>query len=252
MHWLVFGFSGVTCSGKTTQVIIAILYLLKSTLCNSFYFIFFVNIYIYYYSQANMLKNYLSDTENQALLFSSNMPIKIVKLISQDDYFLPINHPNHIWIKHLNHINWDILTALDMDRMCNDIKEIIGTDYTLHTKEESLLDNNFYQQTTQQQSPVELNILIIEGFLIYNHPAIAELCQLKFHLHIPYEICYQRRSNRTYEPADVPGYFEFCIWPMYQEYLKNYIEQDNVIMLNGGIQIEKCFNYILNCIKNVL
>lgn len=192
-----------------------------------------------------MLQKYLSDPENHAL-FSPNIPIKLVKLISQDNYFLPVDHPNHIWIKHLNHINWDIITALDMNRMCNDVKEIIG-DYTLYTKDTT----EIFQHLSHRQ-PQELNILILEGFLIYNHPAIAELCQLKFHLHIPYEICFARRSVRTYEPADVPGYFESCIWPMYQQYFKDFIDQENVIKLNGEIATDKCFNYILNCIKNIL
>lgn len=192
-----------------------------------------------------MLQKYLSDPENQAL-FSPNIPIKLVKLISQDNYFLSVDHPNHTWINHLNHINWDVITALDMNRMCTDVKDIIG-DYTLYAK-----DSTEIFPLSSHRQPKELNILIIEGFLIYNHPAIAELCQLKFHFHLPYEICFARRSVRTYEPADVPGYFESCVWPMYQQYFKDYIDQENVVMLNGEIATEKCFNYILNCVKNAL
>lgn len=56
-----------------------------------------------------------------------------------------------------------------------------------------------------------LNVLIMEGFLIFNHPVTLDLCNVKFHLHVPYEVCYDRRKERTYDPPDVPCKFEKLI-----------------------------------------
>lgn len=207
MEWLVVGFSGVSCGGKTTM--------------------------------ANMLFNYLSDPQNQ---YSLNQAYRInsVKVINQDNYFLPKDHPNHTWIAKLNHINWDIISALDMDQMCLDINACFGQNFHLYEKSED--DENL-------PTVDEINILIIEGFLLFNHTAIRNLCQIKFHVHLPYEICYARRSVRTYDPPDVPGYFETCVWPMYQKYFKDYVDRDDVLMINGASDREKCFRYALECIK---
>lgn len=196
--------SGVTCGGKTTIT--------------------------------NLLRDCLSDLANKNVL-NDNITIKSVKMISQDDYFWPVDSPHHKLCEHLNHINWEILSALDMDRMCNDLKELIGH------------ESNLYRR----QSPdvaMDLNILIIEGFLIFNHPAIFDLCQIKFHLHLPYEECYRRRSNRRYEPPDIVGYFEGYVWPLYEKHFRKFSDSGEVIMLNGSMSVQKCFVFVLNCIRN--
>ncbi|KAJ8969151.1 hypothetical protein NQ314_001892 [Rhamnusium bicolor] len=48
------------------------------------------------------------------------------KIFSQDDYFLDVEDPRHVWIPELNHINFDILTSLDMEKMHDDILKFIG------------------------------------------------------------------------------------------------------------------------------
>lgn len=53
-----------------------------------------------------------------------------------------------------------------------------------------------------------LNVLIMEGFLIFNHPVTLDLCNVKYHLHVPYEVCYARRNQRSYDPPDVPCKFK--------------------------------------------
>lgn len=183
-----------------------------------------------------MLKNVLGDSANINML-SDNISIKTVKIISQDDYFWPVESPHHIICEHLNHINWEILSSLDMDRMCNDLKELIGH------------ESNLYRRQSFGES-VDLNILIIEGFLIFNHPAIFDLCQIKFHLHLPYEECYRRRSNRVYDPPDIIGYFEGYVWPLYEKHFKKFADSGEVIILNGNMSSEKCLVFVVNCIRN--
>ena len=46
-------------------------------------------------------------------------------VISQDDYFLPENDPRHVFIPQLNYSNWDILSALDMDKMRRDVNTVL-------------------------------------------------------------------------------------------------------------------------------
>jgi nicotinamide/nicotinate riboside kinase len=51
------------------------------------------------------------------LAYKLNKMFPTSKLISQDDYFLDVDDPRHTWITELNHINFDILSSLDMEKM---------------------------------------------------------------------------------------------------------------------------------------
>ncbi len=183
-----------------------------------------------------MLQDVIGDSANSNIL-NDNISIKSVKIVSQDDYFWPVDSPHHTLCERLNHINWEILSSMDMDRMCNDLKELIGHESNLYRRQSS-------------DVTIDLNILIIEGFLIFNHPAIFDLCQIKFHLHLPYEECYRRRSNRIYNPPDIIGYFEGYVWPLYEKHFKKFSESGEVIMLNACMSNEKCLLFVLNCVKN--
>lgn len=173
-------------------------------------------------------------------------------MINQDEYFLPVDHPNHTWIEKLNHINWEILTALDVDKMCDDIRAIVGCD--TYYERNSLL---MMETTTSMlddvsvTDPIETNILIVEGFILFNHTVSSDLCDIKFHLHLPYEKCWERRQKRVYVPADVVGYFEACVWPYYEKYFKETRENQEVIKLNGELAREKILNFVLKYVQSV-
>jgi len=204
-QWLVIGISGVTCGGKTTL--------------------------------ANSLYKHFKEKVGQEL--KTGIEINRVEMVNQDTYFRDVDDPNHQLVEKLNHLNWEIVEALDMNKMVADIMEILGNKFTLYKTRScgvaSSLDHgnlfhNHYNGTQFQYKPQPypvseddamldedhcnfkkivkhnnlLNILIIEGFLIFNHSVTLDLCNIKYHLHVPYEVCYARRSKRAYDPPDVP------------------------------------------------
>ncbi|XP_054286548.1 nicotinamide riboside kinase 1-like isoform X1 [Macrosteles quadrilineatus] len=125
-------------------------------------------------------------------------------VVSQDDYFLPPDDPRHTHLPELNHINWEIATALDMDRMVSDIREIL----------------------TRNPGGA---LLILEGYLIFTDPFLSSLCDLKYFFTISPEECRNRRAERAKEPPDPswaslwhdkPGYFENILWPEYERNLQ--------------------------------
>ncbi|XP_054286549.1 nicotinamide riboside kinase 1-like isoform X2 [Macrosteles quadrilineatus] len=133
-------------------------------------------------------------------------------VVSQDDYFLPPDDPRHTHLPELNHINWEIATALDMDRMVSDIREIL----------------------TRPMSEVKLPLLIIEGFLIFTDRYISSVCQHQLFFQLTREECWARRSVRTYDPPDVPGYFEQVVWPEYERHLQLALTiSDNLQLIPG-------------------
>ena len=41
----------------------------------------------------------------------------IANYMNQDDFYFDENHKGHIHVEELNHINWEVVTAFDMDKM---------------------------------------------------------------------------------------------------------------------------------------
>lgn len=151
-----------------------------------------------------------------------------------------------------------------MDKMLKDIFEILNSRFILHQtksvtnhfQSDNIFWDHYRSHLTEDKlnnhgilnkivkSNVLLNILIIEGFLVFNHAILLDLCNLKFHLHVPYEVCYERRQKRMYDPPDVPLYFEMAVWPSYEQHLKEIHNRDEIIFLNGETPPEKSHEYV--------
>lgn len=144
-------------------------------------------------------------------------------LIKQDDYFLPIDDPRHINIPELNHYNWEILTSMDMKKMISDVQDIVQN------------ENN-------------TRLLILEGFLLFNCKQLADICDLKYSLTLTREQCWERRKKRTYNPADVPGYFEKVVWPEYMRHQSEIMKDTNlhksIIFIDGSKDQEEIFTFV--------
>lgn len=81
----------------------------------------------------------------------------------------------------------------------------------------------------------DLRILIIEGFLIFNDKKLANLCHRKYFLTLTREQCWARRSVRTYDPPDVPGYFDLCVWPEYEKHRDQVFKQvPDITVIDGN------------------
>jgi nicotinamide/nicotinate riboside kinase len=246
-QWLIVGISGITCGGKTTL--------------------------------ASTLKNYFQERRGQEI--KAGVEINRVECINQDNYFRPIDDPNHQKIEKLNHLNWEIIESINTDRMADDIMKVLGKKFvlyntqskSLHVDHENLFAHHYapsynsmlnYSNGLMLNGENErlsfkhvkhnflLNILIIEGFLIFNHPVTFDICNTRFHLHVPYEVCFERRKKREYDPPDVLGYFEMVVWPEYEKNLQHFKHRKDVMFLNGEASPEKCFNFVLNSLINEL
>lgn len=119
-------------------------------------------------------------------------------MINQDNYFLPVDDPRHTKVPELNCLNFDLMSSLDMKQMHADVLDKVTMDAGKLCRRESLL--------------------ILEGFLLFNYKPLMELCDLKYLIDVPKDVCWERRKDRVYEPPDVPGYFEIIVWPEYLRY----------------------------------
>lgn len=199
-NWLVIGITGVTCSGKST-----------------------------------LARSIFNEINAKNVRLPEYITIGSVKLMRQDDYFHPKTAAEHIWIAELNYINREILSALNMTKMCNDLNDIVSTSYQPYRKTEEMC---------------VLNVLVIEGFLIFNCKEIRDMCQIKIAVELSYEECFKRRQNRKYNPPNPPGYFEKILWPFYVQHRNEYKDMEDLHVINGeiseGICLDKALEHIVN------
>lgn len=139
---------------------------------------------------ANRLQEYLSNSTNE-LCLSDHFRIGQVKIFHQDDYYYPVDYPYHEYSPDIFQINYDVIDAYNMNNLCDDVNKVLGDSFELYSKIQKFND--------------VVNILVIEGFSIFTWSKIEQLCQLKFHIHLPYEEASARRKVRVYEnfPSDV-------------------------------------------------
>lgn len=154
------------------------------------------------------------------------------KVISQDDYFFPEDSPHHVPCPGgVRHHNFDTLSALDMKTMMQDVTEILNS-HVDHTKQCTKGGDGTHVWNETDLSPV----LLVDGFILYDHPGILELCDLRYFFTLSREDCWERRKTRVYDPPDPPGYFEACVWPMYEEHLARVKEGvPDVVFLDGQL-----------------
>lgn len=196
MPWLIVGIAGCTCSGKSTlaRAIVARLERLRAGTGDG------------------------DEQSQSAAQLQLLRPLGKVQLVRQDDYFFRRDRPEHTWIPGWNYINREIMSALDMERMCADIDRIL------------------LEERSPDDESSRLNVLLIEGFLIFNHATVRARCALRFDLRIPFEECRRRRlTGHQYNPPNPPGYFEQFIWPFYQRHLAEYAGDEELVVLDGRL-----------------
>lgn len=181
---------------------------------------------------ATRLHQFLSDPSNANAY--DGFSINKVILVQQDKYFYPRDSPHHKWIPEINHINREILSAMDMDQFADDVDVTVRK---LKTDNRSMLSE-------WNGARMQLNIMIIEGFLIFNDERINKLCQLRFHIYLSYDVGYERRLTRNFKHinSNPKYYYEHYIWPMYQKHLGDVPNKANLIFINGEKDFDDVYN----------
>ncbi|KAF3695633.1 Nicotinamide riboside kinase 1 [Channa argus] len=135
-------------------------------------------------------------------------------IIAQDSYF---KDESDIPVDNNGFKQYDMLDALKMDTMMRDVA-------SWQRDPKSFLRQRGLSNTLRDGT--EVFVLIVEGFLIFNHRPLNVLFEKRYFMEIPYHVCKIRRSSRVYSPPDPPGYFDGHVWPMY---LKNRQEMEGMV-----------------------
>jgi len=169
---------------------------------------------------ASGLNNWLNKSEQNATL------------IMQDDFYkpaseLPIN-------TFTNFLEFDEPESVRMDLIKQKIEEWLD-------------------------EPVELDqedaqILIVEGTMIFTDPEICDLCDLRYLVHVDFEVAKYRRSLRNYPIPDPVGIMAQNIWPKYikhREIFRQLKSKYNFMckQIDGTVQVEQTIAGILLDVK---
>ncbi|KAK4294750.1 hypothetical protein Pmani_032647 [Petrolisthes manimaculis] len=175
---------------------------------------------------------------------------KGTRIIKQDDYFYPDDDPHHIPCPGgIQHNNYDVISSMDINKMIQDVKSVIHSSPTTSALTDTLtLGRESELSDTCKKCPMPLPILLLDGFMLYADPQLLEMCDLRYFFTLTRDECWERRQHRSYIPEDPPGYFETCVWPMYEEHLK-YVRENvsEVIYLEGcGDHFSDVWNRVLS------
>ncbi|XP_055352036.1 nicotinamide riboside kinase 2-like [Paramacrobiotus metropolitanus] len=158
-------------------------------------------------------------------------------VVHQDDFFRSVDDPAHEHVVEINHHNWDTISAVDFERMLQSVKE----NYTV------LLEKN----TRPVGADSRPRLLILEGILIFNVPQLACLLDRKYLITLTKEECRRRRLTRNYDPADVPGYFDLVVWPMYEKFLAQLQGTTDIEYFDGNDASERTVQVIVSDLLNL-
>lgn len=107
--------------------------------------------------------------------------------------------------------------------------------------------------------PVELDqedaqILIVEGTMIFTDPSICDLCDLRYLVHVDFEVAKYRRSLRNYPIPDPVGIMAQNIWPKYIKHREVFMQLKSKYnfmckQIDGTVQVEQTIAGILLDVK---
>ena len=157
---------------------------------------------------------------------------KKVVLINQDMYYK--DHPD-LTFEQREHLNYDEPSIFEHDQLYEDLLALTqgraiqkkGYDYAAHRRKDP-------QEFIQPK-----DVLIFEGIHAFYDPRIRDLMQFKIFMRVDPDICLLRRVQRDIVERGrhidgISQQYLSTVKPMYEKYIRNYIEFADLIVAGGG------------------
>lgn len=153
-------------------------------------------------------------------------------VINQDAYYF--NYPN-LSFEERSQLNFDEPNIFDHDLLLNDINTLLSGkpitrkayDFTNHARNDS------------EELIYPADVLIVEGIHVFYDKRLCERMFLKLYINVEPDICLLRRFNRDFKERarsidSITKQYLSTVKPMYDKYIRNYINEADVIVTRGG------------------
>lgn len=153
-------------------------------------------------------------------------------IINQDAYYF--DHP-HLSFEQRVQLNYDEPGIFDHDLLLNDVDQLLkgnpieqkGYDYSQHRRADS------------KQLFYPTDVLILEGIHVFFDQRIVDKMYLRLYMSVEPDICLLRRIERDIlergrEIKGIASQYLNTVKPMYDKYIRNYVNKADVIVAHGG------------------
>ncbi len=148
------------------------------------------------------------------------LPAGMSCIISQDDYYRPIEHQK---VDANGRVNFDLPEGVDLDALVADLQVLAGGG--------SLIRREYtFNNAERTASKVELRpapVILVEGLFVLHHVALREMFDLRVYVDASEDTQLDRRlrrdaQERGYGREDVLYQWENHVMPAYRNYLLPY------------------------------
>lgn len=150
-------------------------------------------------------------------------------IVSQDDYYLPIEQQ----ARDANgRVNFDLPSALDLDLLADDLR-CLAQGEAVYRQE-----YNFNMAAEPKWMEIRpARVILVEGLFLFHHAGLRDLFDLKVFVEASEEVQLHRRiardeRERGYPLADVMYQWEHHVMPAYREHLLPYRHQCDLHVVN--------------------
>ena len=154
-------------------------------------------------------------------------------VIQQDAYYF--DHPN-LTFEERTLLNYDEPEIFDHDLLLADVKKLIAGE-PITRKAYDYADHRRADKENELIYPRD--VMILEGIHCFHDERLCELMYLKLYMNVEPDICLLRRIQRDIKERgrEIDGIsmqYLMTVKPMYDKYIRNYVEHADVIVAHGG------------------
>lgn len=164
-----------------------------------------------------------------------SMPEGLVSVVSQDDYYHPIDRqavdPN-------GKVNFDLPTAIDLEGMTRDLRSLVGGEPIY--RPEYTFNNDAIEPRWLEVKPSP--VVLVEGLFVLHHAPTRELFDLRVFIEASEQSQLERRLRRDavergYGEEEVLYQWDNHVLPAYRNYLLPYRHHCDLHVVNeAGFQ----------------
>ncbi len=153
-------------------------------------------------------------------------------VINQDAYYL--DHPDLTFEERVL-LNYDEPFIFDHDLLLRDVETLLSGqpitrkayDYARHCRADT--DEILYPA----------DVVIVEGLHVFWDKRLCEKMFLKLYISVDSDVCLLRRIRRDIKDRgrqidDISKQYLATVKPMYEQYIRNYIHDADVVVMRGG------------------